>query len=1064
MIFKNIRSFLTQTFFGERGEQTLTENKVISHEVAEIKTRRARRNYWFGRDKNYPANNTDEQLPLASIYNRPKIASIIAQSDNLVSEEFQDILDELGEGRANETIKNRIKAERKFLLILMLRLTVEGVKFIGSARTGAESLLSIDSEKIPETLKLLRDLSIKENRPSGIVKQLGRMLKSLNNAKDADEEPLATEDYDSASFIKKKIDLIYKEFIAAISDEGVNEMVIIFDQIFDDAVARNGDRTRNQTPDKDAVVEDQDHINDAMGLALSGGGIRSSSFCLGAIQGLQRFNLFQNMDYLSTVSGGGYVGASFTSAFSCAPKESHEANSLKMNLLKDNADMEYGSLFRHRLGEEESIFFRYLRNNADYLSRKGLMDLLVGASSLVRGALINISTMLALIVVFAFSYAVLVDSVNFFRNGEDNLLKIYLDKYLSIYFALIFAALAVLPVQFIRSFLLKKQGAQFYRILSKSKKMKTALEDKDLFKKLSQKVLAIAFFALVGAIVIDLFNFIVSLIYNFVLVKPDNLQFLALPSGSLILGGALFATMRNYLLDSVANMIRQKTIQMVSFTILILMLLFIACTVAIGLNLLSEASVLSGKLTEIANSFEPVMDYAENTPSIVSEIMAVGIGATQTSIWFVISIMASLLVLLFAYLFMDINATSLHAFYRDRLAKAFVFTPFVDQDEISNKKKLKVKAAAPLERVLLSNLVSPTTSELVNQNETLEYKNETDAFSSRRNIGPYPLINAAINIDVTRDRPISDNDDVQKNVEEWQHYKKGRRADFFLFSPLATGSKITKFISTETLESKVDIDLATAIAISGAAVSPGAGNRIPKLIGFFLALINARLNFWLPNPSRYYSETTGFINTLKHRFYNIFGSFRPGLLYLISEMFGRSQSDTKLVNISDGGHIENIGLYQLLKRKCRFIVVCDAGRDSELKFGDLSEAMRIAQIDMGIRIEMEGLDEIRSGDQAHAIGKIHYGGDHFGQLLVLKLTLPGDKALEDTLGRDAFLSSPRREDSQLYDAFSYISSYAAKEPDFPHQSTADQFFNEEQFEAYRALGYEVAMSAIAREH
>jgi hypothetical protein len=46
-----------------------------------------------------------------------------------------------------------------------------------------------------------------------------------------------------------------------------------------------------------------------LGLALSGGGIRSATINLGILQGLARRGLLPRFDYLSTVSGGGYIGS-----------------------------------------------------------------------------------------------------------------------------------------------------------------------------------------------------------------------------------------------------------------------------------------------------------------------------------------------------------------------------------------------------------------------------------------------------------------------------------------------------------------------------------------------------------------------------------------------------------------------------------------------------------------------------------------------------------------------------------------------------------------------------------
>ena len=99
--------------------------------------------------------------------------------------------------------------------------------------------------------------------------------------------------------------------------------------------------------------------------------------------------------------------------------------------------------------------------------------------------------------------------------------------------------------------------------------------------------------------------------------------------------------------------------------------------------------------------------------------------------------------------------------------------------------------------------------------------------------------------------------------------------------------------------------------------------------------------------------------------------------------------------------------------------------------------------------------------QNHALGTIHYSGNRVGMLIYLKSSLLKDDALEASLqSEDAYLTSDDRHDDRQYDSNPYIAHYKAENPSFPHQTTADQFFDEKQFECYRALGYMVAMRSI----
>jgi hypothetical protein len=192
-----------------------------------------------------------------------------------------------------------------------------------------------------------------------------------------------------------------------------------------------------------------------------------------------------------------------------------------------------------------------------------------------------------------------------------------------------------------------------------------------------------------------------------------------------------------------------------------------------------------------------------------------------------------------------------------------------------------------------------------------------------------------------------------------------------------------------------------------------------------MTLLNIRLGYWIANPDK---ATT-------------FGP--PGFFCLLREMTGIGMSEKNTwLNISDGGHIENMGLYELLRRRCKFIVCVDGEADPESSFHGQLTLVRHAQIDLGIRIEPR-LDEMRPNPQSrlsrtHAqLFRIRYpksddGRDEgIGLMLYLKLSLTGDEA-------------------------ELLKRYRLVHPDFPHQSTLDQFYDEEQFDAYRQLGVHVA--------
>jgi hypothetical protein len=153
-------------------------------------------------------------------------------------------------------------------------------------------------------------------------------------------------------------------------------------------------------------------------------------------------------------------------------------------------------------------------------------------------------------------------------------------------------------------------------------------------------------------------------------------------------------------------------------------------------------------------------------------------------------------------------------------------------------------------------------------------------------------------------------------------------------------------------------------------------------------------------------------------------------------MFGRTTDANPYVYLSDGGHFENLGLYEMVARRCRHIVVSDGGCDADYAFEDLGNAIRKIRIDLGIPIEFpHGVHvdaaHARHGNSHGAVGVIRYSAVDAnaddGVILYLKATLSGDEPVD-------------------------VANYASAHPDFPHESTANQWFGESQFESYRMLG------------
>lgn len=366
-----------------------------------------------------------------------------------------------------------------------------------------------------------------------------------------------------------------------------------------------------------------------------------------------------------------------------------------------------------------------------------------------------------------------------------------------------------------------------------------------------------------------------------------------------------------------------------------------------------------------------------------------------------------------ASLVLSINRYSLHSLYRNRLVRAFLGASRDEKDRDKTKNAFTD----------FDGRDSPYLQDLW----------EPGVVPRGANWRPFHVISAALNL-------------VSSKNLAWQE----RLAAPFTFSPLHCGSGSAAFSDgayrTTYARDKQEqpyggaplgLTLGTAMAISGAAVSPSMGYNSSPGVAFLMALFNVRLGWWLANPR---GDNPDYAK-VKPPF-----ALRPFFM----EMFGLTSETERWVYLTDGGHFENLGLYEMVRRRCRVIVVSDAGCDPDYTFEDLGNALRKIWIDLGVRIDLHGLDLLKKrfkerptpAEQAPywAIGDIRYGeadggNSQDGLLLYFKSGLHGTEPMS-------------------------VLSYAIAHGTFPHETTLNQFFSESQFESYRMLGYEIADCAF----
>lgn len=337
--------------------------------------------------------------------------------------------------------------------------------------------------------------------------------------------------------------------------------------------------------------------------------------------------------------------------------------------------------------------------------------------------------------------------------------------------------------------------------------------------------------------------------------------------------------------------------------------------------------------------------------------------------------------------FINVNTFSLHAMYRARLIRAY----------------------------LGASNASRKANPFTNFDPADNFPMDRAPCSAA---APLHIINMCLNL-------------VAGNRLAWQQ----RKAESFTVSALHSGSCRVGYRPTGEYAGRhepITISIGTAMAISGAAASPNMGYHSSPILTLAMTFFNARLGWWLPNPGDPGCEVW---QQKGPRF---------ALWPLINEGLGRTSDRHRWVYVSDGGHFENLGLYEMVLRRCKQIIVVDGSADPGFNLDDLGGAMRKIQIDLGVPIEFQPQASFKPrpafSDRHCFVAKIRYSevdGENTedGQLVYIKASLTGDEP-ED------------------------VSQYAKTHSEFPHESTANQFFNESQFQSYMHLGEHIVEKIV----
>lgn len=677
------------------------------------------------------------------------------------------------------------------------------------------------------------------------------------------------------------------------------------------------------------------------GFAISGGGIRSASFGLGVMQAMVANSQLEKIDYMSTVSGGGYLGSALTWALHQDPAAGTTKN-----------DFPLGS--RGVADTKENKRLNFIRQHASFLLPDSRVGVVSFGAVILRSIFLSVFVYLSMLVILVALFRKLeFFDFNMHRWGLPDT-KIFHGFFLPAAIAMFVLYLAINFLYSFGTFLDSTGTLGNYRAALGWQKLSGWLW-KGIIACVVIGSIPLAFKGVKTWIVemeagtSSFFGMVVGVWQYFKAQKKES-------------SGGIFSTIAIYL-----------------------------GAFALIYGLLVAAYGISG------------MKYLHD-----HQWVFIAIGLTTAVVGFCVSL----------------NQVGPHRVYRDRLMETFL----PDENALDEN---KWGPATKADEALMANMCRAKEDAQPNRND--------DEPAKPKCIRPYHIINTNVIL-----------------VDSPKVKFRGRGGDNFMISPLYCGSSATGWQNTETFQRQMSgITLATAMAASAAALNPnaavsGAGMTRNSIVSILLSILNLRLGYWAIKPSK---ETSGVFFPPNF--------FSPGFWNEVLRQ-GLTENSANVL-LSDGGHFENLALYELLRRKVKFIVLSDGGADPQFNFDDLANAIEKARVDFGVKVsftddalnrilKMDG-DTVTSFEKKYDIAERGYA--------VAKITYPDPTKDVDKQEPSGVLVYVKL--AMIRELPTDIYSYKGVNPDFPHQSTADQFFDEKQFEAYRELGYNVMWNMMNSE-
>lgn len=672
-------------------------------------------------------------------------------------------------------------------------------------------------------------------------------------------------------------------------------------------------------------------------LAISGGGVRSASFALGVMQGLVSADIMRNIDYMSTASGGGYIGSALTWLL----------NQINASNPEQPASVETGRfpLGRIKAGTtnnnapDGNAELDFIRHHSSYLTPTKALNNVSLLAVILRSSFVSITTYFLAISALLFIFV----SLGAFEPVRTSATA-WLPEVITYNWFLLSAALMVF---------IFASGSFIYAIFTRM------LASESLYQPRTK--LQTFFGNLIYAGVIALILASIPFLHSLLTHLSNQWQNFYAEKGfaglSTFLGFVMGVIQFFRLRKGCVNDKRSQLLIFGASTFLIYGLFFSAYLLDLT----------------IINHDQPVL-------LVITLFLAAAVSG----------------------LYINTNYISLHRMYRDRLMECYL-------PNLESIKKNTWGYASVADHTGL------------------------DKMCQSPNQRPYHIINTNV---------------VLTTSQKVQYHARG--GDSFVLSPLLCGSNATGWVRTTSwlkdTPASTGMTLATAMAASGASVNPNAGNnsrgmaRTP-LISAVLSLLNVRLGIWATNPRFYENKLS-----------------KPAFLTTLIKSFNENNPQ---IELSDGGHFDNLAIYELIRRRVNIIIASDAGADKHFVFDDLGNCIEKVRVDFNVNI--------RFNDEQFTLDNLQPGSAGASQREILKYGLAKNGFAIATIEYPPIDDSNQ---SPLYGTLIYIkatmipelpvdvTNFKAAHPDFPHEPTSDQFFNEIQFEAYRELGYQITKKMV----